>query len=298
MTIVQQPPPLNTCLRYPITTGIAILAVAATLRYWTGADIERFVLDNDRWLFEPWRLVTWVLFHGDILHLAFNLYWLWVFGAVVEAQFGSGRMLAICITLAAGSGLAEMALFHGGIGLSGVNYGLFGLLWVLSKSDRRFRGAMDRQTAQFLVGWFFFCIAATVADLWHIANVAHAMGFILGALLGWTIAANTLDRRIRNAALLATVLLFCMLGGSVARPYINLSKDIGLRYADEADQALIAKDPQRAVALYKKAIIVNPNVARWWHNLGVAYHQLGQDTEAHAALQHAAQLDPEVQRDQ
>jgi membrane associated rhomboid family serine protease len=294
---MQQPPPLNTCLRYPITTGVAIMSIAATLRWWGGADIERFLIGDERWLSQPWRLVTPVLFHGDILHLLFNLYWLWVFGTIIEAEFGSGKTLAIYVMLAIGSGLAELALLHGGIGLSGVGYGLFGLLWVLGQTDRRFRGVIDRQTTHLFIGWFFFCIVATVADVMHVANVAHGMGFVLGTLLGWTIVANSVGRRVRNGAVLASVFLLCMAGGSVARPYINLSKDTGPDYAYRGYEALVAKNPERAVTLYHRAIVTDPHVASWWHNLGVAYHRLGQTEQASDAFQHAAELDPQSEDD-
>jgi len=48
-------------------------------------------------------------------------------------------------TFAVGSSAAEFALFQGGIGLSGVGYGLFGLLWVLSWHASDFAGGVDSQ---------------------------------------------------------------------------------------------------------------------------------------------------------
>ena len=38
---MRRPPPLSTCLGYPITAGVAALAIAATLRWWSGANIDR-----------------------------------------------------------------------------------------------------------------------------------------------------------------------------------------------------------------------------------------------------------------
>ena len=179
---MRRPPSFNSVLGCPITVGVAVLAIAATLCWRSGMDIEQFTLGCDEWWREPWRFLTPALFHGNLLHLLFNLYWLWLFGTQIEDEFGHGLTLGIYALLAAGSTAAERALFHGGVGLSGVNYGLFGLLLVLSRTDPRFRDAIDRQTVQLLVGWFFLCIVLTVMNVWGVANVAHGAGFILGAL--------------------------------------------------------------------------------------------------------------------
>ena len=118
--------------------------------------------------------------HGDPLHLIFNLMWLWLFGTLVEEVYGHLRTLAILALLEAGDDRAEYAFFRGGIGLSGITYGLFGLLFVLSRKDRRFINAVDARTTQFAVGWFFLCIATTVAGVWRVANVAHGVGALIG----------------------------------------------------------------------------------------------------------------------
>ncbi len=289
---MRRPPSLNYVLGYPITVGVAVLAIAATLRWWSGMDIEQFMLGCDEWWREPWRFLTPALFHGDLLHLLFNLYWLWLFGTQIEDEFGHGLTLGIYALLAAGSTAAERALFHGGVGLSGVNYGLFGLLLVLSRTDPRFRDAIDRQTVQLLVGWFFLCIVLTVMDVWGVANVAHGAGFILGALLGWTIAARDFLRRVRNAVVLGAAVLLCVAGGTVARPYVNLTNDIGQELAYSGYVALENGDTDRAIALYQRAVAIDPNMHNWWHNLAIAYYRLGQMDRAKEAFRRAAKLKP------
>ncbi len=251
------------------------------------------MFNAEDWWREPWRLVTPALFHGDIIHLLFNLCWLWVFGTLVEAEFGHAPTLGIFLLLAAGSEAAEYAVFGEGIGLSGVNYGLFGLLWVLSRRDRRFRDAVDRQTVQLMVGWFFLCIVLTMANVWSIANVAHGAGFILGALLGWTIAARGLVRRLRGAAIVAAVFLLFLAGGTVARPYVNLTRDVGHDFAYLGYKALDNGHNQRAVTLYEKAVAIDPNQYGWWYNLGIAYQRVGRAAEARDAYNRAAALKPE-----
>jgi membrane associated rhomboid family serine protease len=288
---MRRPPPISSCLAYPITTSLAALAIAATLRYWSGANIDRFVIGLDDWWREPWRFCTPVLFHVNVIHLAFNLYWLWVFGPQIESTFGQGKTLGIYALLAAGPIAAEVAVFHGGIGLSGIGYGLFGLIWVLSHTDRRFSDSIDHPTVILFVVWFFFCILATMTDVMPVANVAHGVGCLLGALLGWTIAARNQLLRIRNAAVLAVVFLLCIAGGTVARPYVNLSKRYGQDLAYWGYVALENKNPQRAVELYEKAVIFNPNVPGWWHNLAIAYFQVDRAEDAERAFQQRNRLE-------
>jgi hypothetical protein len=60
-------------------------------------------------------------------------------------------MTMLVILFAAGSSAAELAVLKNGIGLSGVGYGLFALLWILSRNDERFRNAVDSQTISLFV---------------------------------------------------------------------------------------------------------------------------------------------------
>jgi membrane associated rhomboid family serine protease len=291
-----QSPPLARWMHYPITTCFAALAVVGSLRYWGGADINRFMTGNDQWWLEPWRLVTPIFFHVNALHLIFNLCWLWVFGTKVEEEFGHGRTLALYLLLAVGSNTADEALSHGGIGLSGVNYGLFGLLWVLTSRDSRFRGVVDRQTIQWMVGWFFLCILLTITEVWKVANVAHGAGCILGAMLGWTIAARKIGPRLLRAAVLAITVILCVAGGTVARPFVNFTSEIGHDVAVRGYLALERGDNQRAVDLYERAVAIDARQSGWWHNLGVAYYRLNRTADARNAFAHEDALKSEMER--
>jgi membrane associated rhomboid family serine protease len=287
------PPPLSQFRRYPITTFVAVLAIVATLRSSFGAHINPvFMTNTGDCLYEPWRLLTSTLFHGDAIHLLFNLCWLWIFGTLVEDRFGHGPTLGIFCFFAAGSQAAELAIFGGSKGLSGVNYGLFGMLWVLSTRDIRFRGAVDRQTIQWMVGWFFLCIFVTITNIWAVANVAHGAGCVLGALLGWSLTGRDFRVRLGRAAIMFVVFLLCIAGGTIARPYVNLSGEVGHDYAYRGYQALEKGDYRKAASLYETAVAVDQNKFGWWNNLGIAYLRLGRHADAVHALQQADRLRP------
>jgi hypothetical protein len=229
--------------------------------------------------------------HVDLLHLIFNVYWLWVFGTAVEAEFGRLRTAAIFAFFAAGSDAAEYAVFNGGVGLSGIGYGLFGLLWILSSRDERFRDAVDSQTIGLFVVWFFLCILLTVGEIWAVGNVAHGMGAVQGILLGFAVTTG------RGKSLAFTGLTGLMLAtfaaATVGRPFVNLSDHSGEDLAYAGYVELEADGNERAAALYERAVRYNDRDAAWWYNLGVAYDRLGRTNEATEAFRRAVKLDPD-----
>src|SRR6185295_19800544 len=45
--------------------------------------------------FAPWQLVTYAFLHGGLLHLAFNMFALYMFGGALERVFGTRRYLTL-----------------------------------------------------------------------------------------------------------------------------------------------------------------------------------------------------------
>src|SRR4029078_6010447 len=41
--------------------------------------------------FMPWQIVTYAFLHGSLLHLAFNMFALYMFGGAIERVFGTRR---------------------------------------------------------------------------------------------------------------------------------------------------------------------------------------------------------------
>ena len=62
--------------------------------------------------------------------------------------------------------------------------------------------------------------------------------------------------------------------------------------ADAAYERQINGDVTGAAKLYREALDADDGSALCWYNLGLAYHQLGQDREARTALLRATQLEP------
>lgn len=275
----------------PITSVVAISAVGVSVWWWTGGDVEFLTLDFRVWS-QPWRLVTAVLPHIDVIHLVFNIYWLFVFGGRLESEFGSFKTALTFLLLGVGSSLADYAFSYSGVGLSGIGYGLFGLLWVLGRNDARFSGVVDAKVVQLFVFWFLLCVALTVADVWHVANVAHGAGAVFGGVLGWCVVARSLQMRLASRLLLLGLLVSVVLASSISRPYVNFTGIVANEYAYLGYRALEDGDPKRAVRFLAHAVEVEPDDGATWFNLGIAYYRSDRFTDAVAACERAIQLSP------
>lgn len=289
-----RPPPTPAALpRYPVVGGLALLAIGVTLAAETkAADVSALVEGPQVAHGEPWRLVTSILPHVGLLHLLFNCYWLWAFGTLVEETFGHLRTFGLVLLLAVGSGAAEYAFLDGGVGLSGVGYGLFAMLWVLSRRrDPRFYRVIDGQTAAVFAGWFFICIVLTATGQMAVANIAHGAGAVLGAGVG--LAAGFRRWRVPAAAAVAVVVVAACVGATVGRPYLNVSRNRGIDEAKLGYDALERNDNGQAAAWLERSVAMRRKDPSSWFNLGLAYYRLGRLKEATDAYRRATELDPQ-----
>jgi len=81
--------------------------------------------------FMPWQLLTYGFLHGDLMHIAFNMFMLWMFGRELELIYGTRRFLTYYLTCVVGAGIVQLlvAAFQGGIYPTvGASGGVFGLL--------------------------------------------------------------------------------------------------------------------------------------------------------------------------
>ena len=131
---------------------------------------------------EVWRLITPVFLHGDYMHINFNMMMLLQLGRFIESRFGGAKLLALVMAIGIGSNLAEYlwkSPYFGG--MSGVNYGLFGFLWMKGKFGREPGWQLNPQSVQLMLMWMVLCFTGLLGP---IANGAHVGGLVIGALLG------------------------------------------------------------------------------------------------------------------
>lgn len=134
---------------------------------------------------QVWRLITPIFLHFGILHIAFNMMWLWQLGMLLEIRFRSLRFLALVGFVAVVSNVCQ-AFWSGSTafgGMSGVVYGLFGFVWLRGKLHPSPEFALTRETVSGMLVWMVVCFTGIVGP---IANAAHLMGLVAGAAAGTT----------------------------------------------------------------------------------------------------------------
>ena len=81
--------------------------------------------------FAPWQLVTYAFLHGSVLHLAFNMFALYMFGGAIEQVFGTRRYLTYYFVCVVSAALTQLVFAAGSGGIYptvGASGGVFGLL--------------------------------------------------------------------------------------------------------------------------------------------------------------------------
>ena len=117
----------------PAVQSILIVTIASfMLQTVAGGDtISSLALWPMNGPFMPWQLVSYAFLHGSMMHLAFNMYGLWMFGRELEALLGRKVFLQLYFASVLAAGLTQVLVttFTGGdyptVGASG---GVFGLL--------------------------------------------------------------------------------------------------------------------------------------------------------------------------
>jgi GlpG protein len=139
-----------------------------------------------------WRLFTPMFIHFGVLHLMFNMLWLFQLGNMLEGRQGHLHFALLVAGLAAASNVAQYAV-HGPDfgGMSGVIYGLFGYIWIRGRLDPGSGLFIDPRTALIMIVWFFACMTGLLGQ---VANVAHGTGLILGSAYGFLSAKWALRR--------------------------------------------------------------------------------------------------------
>lgn len=138
---------------------------------------------------EWWRLLTAAFLHGGLLHLAFNMYALYLFGPFVEQTLGRARFILTYVTLAFGSSVLVYLLEDFRtmtIGASGAVFGLFGLALVfLVRTRQNITGML-----------ILLAINGFISLGSNISWQGHLGGFVTGLVLGLMFAYAPKEHRL------------------------------------------------------------------------------------------------------
>jgi rhomboid protease GluP len=148
--------------------------------FYLGGKINELIL-----LGQLWRFLTPMLLHGGWLHLAGNMYSLYILGRGMEGEWGHRRFFLLYITAGfCGNVLSFLLSVENSQGASTAILGLIGAEAVFWFQNRKlFKNAMNqlKNIAMVLVINLFIGVVA----LAKIDNFGHLGGLLGGALFAW-----------------------------------------------------------------------------------------------------------------
>ncbi len=182
----------------PVTVAIIGVTVAIHLMQYAMRDVWLDLVETlGMWNVavaagEWWRMLTVVLVHANLMHIAFNMLALYSLGPQIERELGGVRLGALYVASAAGGSAFAFLLGSPndfGVGASGAIFGLFGV-WLASAFRRR-----NTRYGRYLLGQLGGILAINAAIPFFVRSVswqAHLGGLIAGFLIGqvWTRASG------------------------------------------------------------------------------------------------------------
>ena len=160
---------------------------------------------------EVWRIWTPMFMHGGIGHIFFNMLLLLSWGGRIESRKGPWVLVAIvlvggCIAHVGEAmwetlrliehqpvapAAAALKISVEGLrffGMSGVNYAIFGFLWIYGRLRPHDGLTLQQQDVGLALGWLVICFTGWVGP---IANAAHVMGLVAGVAMAWAYVRRT-----------------------------------------------------------------------------------------------------------
>lgn len=162
---------------------------------------------------EPWRYLSAVFVHLNLVHLALNMLSLVYLGRQFEQQLGGGRM-ALIFVLTGALGFVASDLWNTYRGVpwitAGASGGLFGLMGALvgalySRRDPAWKDVLLR----------FAVYAAVFALTFPVNNAAHIGGFLTGFPLGYLFQRERRTELRDRAFQVLAIVLVALSAGSV-----------------------------------------------------------------------------------
>ena len=135
---------------------------------------------------EWWRIFTSAFIHLGPIHLAFNMYVLFLYGPLVERMYGHVEFAAIYLLCAAGGSVLTILVdpAQSAAGASGAIFGLIGLLFVVSRRHHTVLGREARSMVAGIGSYLMFLLVFTFL-VPGISWTGHVGGLVVGATLGF-----------------------------------------------------------------------------------------------------------------
>lgn len=165
-----------------------------------------------------WRLLTAMLLHGDILHIGFNMYALYILGRGLENFYGHGRFLLLYILGGfAGTTASYLLTANPSLGASTATFGLLAAYGVLGYRNQEVFGRQSQLIVRNVIQVALINLVLGLTP--GIDNWGHAGGALGGLMMAWFagpelgvkrdgLTLRIEDQRTRGEYLMAFVVFF------------------------------------------------------------------------------------------
>ena len=285
-----------------------------------GANVGQYTLGG-----QYWRLLTCAFLHGNLLHIAFNMWSLWNIGSIAESLYGRWTFATLYLVAGIGGSLGSVIwnpnVFS--VGASGAIFGIVGALiasFYLGEFSMRGQITGGTMTSLLIFSAYSLVRGATSSG---IDNGAHVGGLITGLVLGALIAKGAPDSTNPSRRVAVLTLACVLIFGGAARwlhshDYIrHMRRGVGFLAENKADQAIAefqtvlrqrpdypaarfalarayaAKgDLASAQAEFKRVLELNPRNESSYYNLGFLYLEQQKLPQARETFQRLLAINP------
>lgn len=195
----------------PVTMAILALSVGIFVLMYISDDIGARIglaaaqFNSDVTQGQWWRPLTAAFLHSGVMHVAFNMYALYLFGPRLEREVGSVPFAAMYLASALAGGAAYYLAEPNGVavGASGAIFGLFGA-W-LAASYRGRHSALGQASLRQLLVLLGINLVIGFLPGTRIAWQAHIGGLIAGIVIAslWSLPALRKQAALRTLAAVA-----------------------------------------------------------------------------------------------
>ena len=272
-----------------------------------------------------WRLLTCVFVHGNLLHIAFNMWSLWNIGSLAESLYGRWTFAVMYLLAGIGGSLGSLIWNPNvlSVGASGAIFGIVGALiasFYLGEFSMRGQITGGTMTSLLIFSAYSLARGATSSG---IDNGAHVGGLVSGLILGALIAKGASDPNKPMRRVVVLALALTLMGGGAAwwlhsRDYIrHMQRGAALLAGGQTDQAVsefqavirqrsqypaahfalarsyaIKGDLTHAEAEFKRVLELVPDNENSLYNLGFVYIEEAKLPEARTAFQRLMAISP------
>lgn len=196
----QEPPGITPAVKWLIAANVAVMFLQLTIVgpgqmfSWLGFQLSDL---QGSW----WKIFTYMFVHGDVVHLALNMYTLWLFGRRVEHVWSPGAFTRYYVWCGLGGWLFHLLVSRDGqlIGASAAVFGVMLAYAMRWPDDEVFLFGVVPMKVKWLVA-----LLVVVNLVWGIGSIgssgggtayfAHLGGLAFGWLYLRTPSAQSIDR--------------------------------------------------------------------------------------------------------